>query len=73
MESQQQRACHKLYGAKAVMLGVITRLRVQHDRTAYASEELDRALGAAAHIEAALELLLGATQVDDKFQIELPF
>ena len=73
MESMQQRCLHKLYGCKAILGGRIAALDGIPNRTTFATEEMDRCIGAKAHIDDAIYLLLGDPEVDPEFQVELPF
>lgn len=73
MESPQQRALHKLYHAKAILVGVRVQLVVMGTPTGYAAEEYDRVLGAIARVEDAIYLLQYADQVEPEFQITLPW
>lgn len=73
MESMQQRVMHKLYGSKAALMARIVALENEPNITTYGQEELYRCIGAKEHIDAALELLGKDPEVEDGFQIELPF
>ena len=64
---------HKLYGAKASLISRIAALDGTPNITDYGKDELYRCIGAKEHIDAALALLGKDPEVDDIFQIELPF